>query len=145
VIAVDTNVLLRYLLRDDKDQAAKADKLILGDEPVLVTDVVLVEALWTLKGPKYKASKDDLLTVMDGLFREPSIHFEDAPTVWRAYHDYRLAESVKVGSKRKSADLADALIVHKAKLIAKQVGARLDGVYTFDVAAREIDGTKEPK
>jgi predicted nucleic-acid-binding protein len=145
VIAIDTNVLLRYLLRDDAEQAAKADRLIVDDHPVLVTDVVLAEALWTLKGPKYQASKDDLLRVMDGLFREPNIRFEDAPTVWRAFHDYRLAESVKVGGKRKSADLADALIVNKAKFVARRNGESLDGVYTFDVAAREIEGTKEPR
>ncbi|HFE38753.1 MAG TPA: PIN domain-containing protein, partial [Gammaproteobacteria bacterium] len=48
MIAIDTNVLLRYLLWDDKPQAAKADRLINGTEPVLVTDVVLVETLWTL-------------------------------------------------------------------------------------------------
>jgi predicted nucleic-acid-binding protein len=145
VIAADTNVLLRYLLKDDAEQAAKARRLILGPVPVLVTDVVLAETLWTLKGPKYKASKDDLLKVMDGLFREPNIRFEDAPTVWRAFHDYRLAESVKVGGKRKSADLADALIVNKAKFVARGAGNTLDGVYTFDIAARVIEGTKEPR
>lgn len=144
MIAVDTNVLLRYLLQDDAEQAAKAQKLISGSTSVLITDVVLAETLWTLKGPKYKASKDDLLMVLEGLFREPTICFEDAPTVWRAFHDYRLADSVKVGGKRKSADFADALIVSKAKFVARRAANRLDGVYTFDEAARAIDGTKEP-
>jgi predicted nucleic-acid-binding protein len=91
VIAVDTNVLLRYVLQDEPAQEAKVRRMIRGSALVLVTDVVLVEALWTLKGPKYRASKEDLITVVEGLFREPNIRFEDAPTVWRALHDYRTA------------------------------------------------------
>lgn len=144
MIAVDTNVLLRYLLQDDAEQAAKAQRLIQGPAPVLVTDVVLAESLWTLKGPKYKASKDDLLKVVEGLFREPSICFEDAASVWRALQDYRLAEDVHAGGKRKSADFAAALIVNKAKFVAQCAAVHLDGIYTFDTAAQVIDGTKEP-
>ena len=52
MIAVDTNILLRHLLGDDPIQAAKADKLINGKETVLITDVVLAETIWTLKGKK---------------------------------------------------------------------------------------------
>jgi predicted nucleic-acid-binding protein len=144
VIAVDTNVLLRYVLQDEPGQEAKARRIIQGSAPALVTDVVLVEALWTLKGPKYRASKDELITVVEGLFREPNIRFEDAPTVWRALHDYRIAESVKVSGKRKNADFADALIVNKARFVAQTTSDHLDGVYTFDAAARTIDGTKAP-
>ena len=48
MIAIDTNVLLRYLLQDDEKQANKATKLILGAESVLITDVVLTETIWTL-------------------------------------------------------------------------------------------------
>ena len=57
MIAVDTNVLLRYLLNDDQGQAAIAEKLINGKEIVLFTDVVLVETIWTLKGKKYQLNK----------------------------------------------------------------------------------------
>lgn len=144
MIAVGTNVLLRYLLQDDAPQAAKARRLIRGSVPVLLTDVVLVETLWTLKGPKYNAGKDDLLAVIEGLFREPNIRFEDAPSTWRALHDYRLAGSVKVGGKRKRADFADALIVNKARGVAQSLDDPLQGVYTFDEAAQVLEGTRAP-
>jgi len=77
LIAVDTNVLLRYLLNDDQVQAAKAEKLINGKETVLITDVVLVETIWTLKGKKYQLNKTDLVTVIQALFKEPNIRFEN--------------------------------------------------------------------
>ena len=57
MIAVDTNVLLRYLLNDDAAQADMAANLIKGGDTVLITDVVLVETLWTLSGKKYRLNK----------------------------------------------------------------------------------------
>jgi predicted nucleic-acid-binding protein len=144
VIAIDTNVLLRYLLWDDKTQAAKADKLINGTTSVLITDVVLVETLWTLKGKKYKLDKTAMIDVLNSLFEEPNICFEDRRTVWQALNDYRQAKPVKAGSKKKEADFPDALIVNKAKFYAMEKGEALNGVYTFDLAAQIIPGTAGP-
>ena len=141
MIAIDTNVLLRYLLWDEKTQAAKADKLINGSTPVLITDVVLVETLRTLKGKKYALNKAEMIDVLNSLFEERNICFEDAQTVWRAVNDYRQAKPVKVGNKKKEADFPDALIINKAKLCAMEKGEELDGVYTFDRAAQIIPGT----
>ena len=144
MIAIDTNVLLRYLLWDNKTQAVKADKLINGSTPVLITDVVLVETLWTLKGKKYKLDKTAMIGVINSLFEEPNICFEDGQTVWRALHDYREAKPVKAGNKKKEADFPDALIVNKAKFYAMEKGEALNGVYTFDLAAQRIPGTAAP-
>ena len=144
MIAIDTNVLLRYLLWDDKTQAAKADKLINGSTLVLITDLVLVETLWTLKGRKYKLHKTAMIDVLNSLFEEPNICFEDGQTVWRALNDYRQAKPVKVGNKKKEADFPDALIVNKAKFYAMEKSEVLNGVYTFDRAAQIIPGTAGP-
>lgn len=144
MIAIDTNVLLRYLLWDNKAQSAKADRLINGSVPVLITDVVLAETLWTLKGKKYKLDKAAIIDVVNSLFEEANIRFEDGQTVWRALNDYQNAEPVKVGGKKKEADFSDALIVNKAKFYAVENGETLDGVYTFDFAAQAMPGTAKP-
>ena len=60
LIAVDTSVLLRYLLHDDDAQAARADAVFDTAETVLVTDVVLVETVWTLSGRKYRLTRPEL-------------------------------------------------------------------------------------
>ena len=57
MIAIDTNVLLRYLLDDDTEQSPKAKKIIMGTDKVLLTDIVITETVWTLKGKKYKLDK----------------------------------------------------------------------------------------
>lgn len=144
MISIDTKVLLRYLLDDDKAQAKKAAYLIDGDQQVLITDIVLAETIWTLSGKRYKLDKESVIDVINALFEEPNIQFEDGQTVWRAVNDYKKAKVVKSGGKKKEAGFSDALIVNKSKYIAQNNGQVMDGVYTFDVAAQKIPGTKKP-
>jgi predicted nucleic acid-binding protein len=49
MLAIDTNVVVRYLTGDDPDQAAKARRIVDG-EAVLVTTTVLLETEWVLRG-----------------------------------------------------------------------------------------------
>ncbi|MCU7922587.1 MAG: type II toxin-antitoxin system VapC family toxin [Candidatus Thiodiazotropha sp. (ex Dulcina madagascariensis)] len=141
MIAIDTNVLLRYLLEDDLEQSAKAARLITGKRVVLVTDVVLVETIWTLRGKKYQLKKADLVVVIQALFQEPNLRFEDGQVVWAALNDYRKSKPVN----GKEADFADALIINKAKSTASAKNQVFRGVYTFDVAAQSLLGAKAPK
>ena len=48
-IAVDTNVLVRYLVWDDKTQATKAVALIEGSDTIVISLIVLCELVWVLK------------------------------------------------------------------------------------------------
>lgn len=144
MIAIDTNVLLRYLLDDDKAQSKRAAALILGDTPVLITDVVLAETIWTLKGKRYKLDKEAIIQVVHSLFEEPNIVFESGQTIWRAVNDFKNAKSIKSGGKRKEADFPDALIVNKARHTAEESQSEFKGVFTFDVAAQQIPGTEKP-
>jgi len=111
---------------------------------VLITDVVLVESLWTLKGKKYRLDKTAMIDVLNSLFEEPNICFKDGQTVWRALNDYRQAKPVKAGNKKKEADFSDALIVNKTRFYAAEKGEALNGVYTFDNAAQILPGTAAP-
>ncbi len=49
VIAIDTNVLVRYLTADNRVQFDLATKLIESGEPKLVNPIVLVELSWVLR------------------------------------------------------------------------------------------------
>ena len=85
-----------------------------------------------------------MVGVLDALFEEPNIQFEDDQTVWQALSDYWQAKPVKVGNKKKAADFAVALIVNKARFHAAEKGNTLNGVYTFDCAAQTLSGTAAP-
>ena len=143
MIAVDTNVLLRYLLHDDPAQAALADRVFGGVENVLITDVVLAEAVWTLVGRKYSLSSQGLVGVLERLFSEPNVRFEEDQVVWRALQAYRnvVAED---GESPAQIGFADALIVSKAQRVASAAGETLNGVYTFDKAMQHLPGVTSP-
>lgn len=138
MIAIDTNVLLRYLLDDDLEQSEQAAALITGRRMILVTDVVLAETLWTLKGKKYQLKKAELVAVVETLFQEKNIQFEDDQVVWQALSDYRQSKGVK----GKEADFADTLIINKARFMAKLKRQKLSGVYTFDLVAQSLPGAQ---
>ena len=140
MIAVDTNVLLRYLLVDDLVQAAKAEKVINGKESVLITDVVLAETIWTLTGKKYQLKKPGLVVVLQALFKEKNIRFENGQVVWMALNDYRQSKSI--GGK--TVGFPDALIVNKALFIAGNQSVEFGGLYTFDIAAQQLPGAIAP-
>ena len=144
MIAVDTNVLLRYLLDDDAGQSKKASSIIAGNSNILITDIVLTETIWTLKGKKYNLDKESIIKVINTLFSEPNIIFEDGQTVWRALNDYKQAKTIKVGNKRKVADFPDALSINKALYVANTLNETLDGVYTFDLALQMLPRTRKP-
>ncbi len=141
MIAIDTNVLLRYLLQDDREQAAKADRLIRSNEAVLVSDVVLVETAWTLTGKRYRLDADALARIVRALFEEPTIVFQDSGAVWRALSDFVSANAT---GRDHAVGFPDCLAVHAATSHAASAGAAFGGFYTFDVAARRLPGTKGP-
>ena len=135
MIAVDSNVLLRYLLRDDAAQSARAHRLFRESGFVLLTDVVLTETIWTLLGRRYRVSKSEVVSTVEKLLGEANVRFEDDQVIWRALQAYR----------RTTAGFADALIVYKARAIAAaHDSTALDAVFTFDQAAMQLPHTRSP-
>ncbi len=144
MIAVDTNVLLRHVLDDDPSQAARVQLLFAGSTKILLTDVVLVETIWTLKGKRYKAMKEDIVAVISALLEEPNIVFESQQAVWSALNDFMTASPVTTAGGVRHIDFPDALIVHKARIVMQHFGVPCEGIFTFDQAAQQLDGTRIP-
>ena len=140
MIAVDTNVLLRYLLKDDVRQHGRAAALILSQRPVLITDVVLVETLWTLSGKRYQLDRVSVGEVVRGLIGDAAFWFESSQVVWSALMDYQNTEPVR----GKALDFADALIARKAQFVADSTGHTLKSVYSFDRVAQALPGVEKP-
>ena len=69
--AIDTNLLLRYLLGDIPERMEKAQKLIDSDLPLGLTAVALAEVAWTLAGPRYRRHRGEVaFLLVDLLARE---------------------------------------------------------------------------
>lgn len=76
------------------------------------------------------------------LLEETNAVFENRQAIWSALNDLIAAQSIKTANGIKTADLADALIVNKAKIIARDQNQIYESTYTFDQAALQIGGTK---
>ena len=101
-------------------------------ETVLFTDVVLVETVWTLAGRKYRPGKTELVAVLERLFSEPRIRFEEDQVVWRALQAYRSVAPAGEAGLAMGGGFADALLAFKALRAGSDAGQALTGVYTFD-------------
>ena len=72
--------------------------------------------------------------MIDVLFADSTIEFENSAVVWRAFGDFRSTD----------ADFQDALILRKAEHTATLQQASLSAFYTFDAAALQLDGAVRP-
>ena len=79
MIAVDTNILVRFLVRDDEKQAIAVYKRLKraeqSRESLLVPLLVVLETVWVLKSA-YRKSRDEILDALDDLRRMPVFVFE---------------------------------------------------------------------
>jgi predicted nucleic-acid-binding protein len=119
---VDTNVLLRLLLRDDEDQARRADAFVerscSAESPCLINRIVLVEVVWVLQSG-YGYHRNDVATIIENILRTDALAVEGAPEAWAALADYR----------EQAADFADCLIGKSNR------GQGCEATATFDKAA----------
>ncbi len=129
MIGIDTNILLRLWLNDDPAQNKRIDTLLAahGNMPgsVLVTDVVLAEAVWTLKSA-FEQDKTAQSLAVRSLLDETAFAFEDRETVAAAL---RLFEQGSCG-------FADCLVV------AKHARHDCEFTATFDRGMRKLPGVR---
>jgi predicted nucleic-acid-binding protein len=87
MIGIDTNILLRLWLNDAPAQNKRIDALLAehGGTPgsLLVTDVVLAEAVWTLRSA-FDQDKAQQLLAIRSLLNETAFAFEDRDAVNQA-------------------------------------------------------------
>ena len=115
MIAIDTNLIVRFLARDDTAQAARARALI-DAQPILLLKTVLLEAEWVLR-TSYGFDRAAIGEGLRRLMGLPGVEVEDRAAVARAFAWFD-----------QGLDLADAL--HLAS------SDRAEAFATFDRALR---------
>ncbi|MDX2221666.1 MAG: type II toxin-antitoxin system VapC family toxin [Rhodospirillaceae bacterium] len=103
MLGFDTNILVRYVVRDDPIQNTIADRLLENDlspeNPGFVNHIVLVEFVWVLDRT-YRFSRDRIARALDELLNSERLVIERQHIVERALKIY----------KSTRLDLADILI-----------------------------------
>ena len=112
-IAVDTNVLVRYLTWDDEAQAIEAANAIEGADTIVVPTIVLCELVWVLKRA-YRYAGPEIIDILRRLVAIRAVEIE------------RPAAEAGLAMLARGGEFADGVVRHEADR------ARCDRVVTFD-------------
>lgn len=127
--ALDTNVLVRYIVQDDPSQLAAAKRLIggcvAGGSTLFVPVTVMLELEWVLRSG-FGFDKDDVLTTLSSLLSAAELTLESERALEVALQLFR----------KGSADFADCLHI----ALATQAGEH--PLWTFDKGAARINGAQ---
>ena len=120
---VDTNVLARYLLRDDAAQAARAAQELERDDRFFIGIIVLCELVWVLE-TGYNVKRSEIATAIDKILATAQFEVEDKDLALSALQDFR----------RTLADFSDCLIGRRNR------AAGVAETVTFDRTLRGLEG-----
>lgn len=116
MIGLDTNVWIRYIVQDDKQQSKIATDLIEKtcslSNPAFINEVTLCEIVWVLKRA-YRYDKTIILTVLKRLFNINEVRVASLQEALQAYNDYESG----------NADFSDYFIA--------RINQKFDCKYTF--------------
>ena len=122
--AVDTNVLVRLIARDDPKQVAAAEAFVAPG--AWVSHVVLVEAVWVLMSV-YELGAPAVATAVDMLLNHRDLTLQDAESVAAALKQYRARPAV---------GFSDCLVLE----VARKAGHLPLGSFDKDLA--KLDGAE---
>ncbi len=92
MIALDTNVVVRYLTHDDPEQAQIAsleiDRGAKAGTPFFLCSIVMCELVWVLSGA-YSFHRSDIADTVEKMLRTAQFRFESKDQLWQALADYR--------------------------------------------------------
>jgi predicted nucleic-acid-binding protein len=123
--AVDTNILLRLLVRDDARQVRAAESFTAAG--AWVSHLVLAEAMWVLDAV-YGRTPKQVATAVDMLLNHKDVTIQDADVARDALDQFK---------KRPALGFSDCLVLE----IARKAGHLPLGTFDHDLA--KLDGTNK--
>jgi predicted nucleic-acid-binding protein len=124
--AIDTNVLVRLLTRDDARQTAAAERFVA--KGAWVSHLVLVEAMWVLDSV-YEIGSAEIAKSIEMLLNHRDLTVQQSEVVALALAQYR---------KKPSVEFSDCLVLE----VARKTGHLPLG--TFDRDLGKLDGAERP-
>ena len=120
--ALDTNILVRFLVQDDEIQSAKVGQLFTATEErkeaLYVPLLVVLELIWVMQSA-YGVSRKDIILAISALLQMSILEFEKQ----------EILREVVGSAEGLRGDLADLLIAHSA------LASACKEVLTFDKKA----------
>lgn len=131
MIALDTNVLVRFLVEDDARQSAAAavliERAVQSNDALYVSGIVLCETVWVLTG-SYRVPRLDVVKTLQDLLRAKHLTFDNPDRLARAVDSFAIGRG----------DFADYVIREDA------FAAGCSSIATFDRDLLRETGFERP-
>jgi predicted nucleic-acid-binding protein len=127
MLAVDTNVLVKLIVRDDPAQVKAAEEFV--TKGAWVSHLVLAETLWVLDSV-FELGREQVVQAVEMLLNHSELTLQDADVVTTALGHYR---------KRNSVEFSDCLALE----IARKAGHL--PIATFDRDFAKLDDVQRLK
>ena len=121
---IDTNILIRALTEDDKEQSDIAKHVISNAKSIYISNIVLIESVWVLESC-YQFSKKTIINIISQLLDNEAIVFNDKKLVSEALDSF----------KENNIDFSDSIILLENKY-------RKVSLITFDKKLSKVDGAQ---
>ena len=125
MIAIDTNILVRYLTQDDEKLASIATRFleqhVNKTNYIYINNIVICELIWVLERG-YRYTKTQITEVIKEILTSSEFCFENRELLWLSLENYRMTK----------ADYSDIVIC----LCNKSKGC--ENTFTFNQAAIAI-------
>ena len=119
MLGIDTNVLIRYLTRDNQplyeNERRLIDREVAKGKPVLVSLLVLLQTEWVLRS-RYEMAKAEIIAAFSALLDTADLAFEDEPSLETAIYTW----------KESAVDFADCLIDARNRRLGCRATATFD-------------------
>ena len=129
MIGVDTNVLVRYFVSDDREQFRQAEDFMTRSMnrriQLYVDDVVLCELVWVLRS-SYKLKRAEIAAIVEDVLKRNQFSFDDVGLLLTALDDYVAGRG----------DLADYVIGRRYERAGCEATATFDRALRDDVNFR---------
>ncbi|HWE05234.1 MAG TPA: PIN domain-containing protein [Rhizomicrobium sp.] len=122
--AIDTNVLVRLIARDDPEQTESAEEFV--SKGAWISQLVLAETIWILDSA-YERGRGEIATAIEMLLNRAQLSVQDADVV---------AAALAVFRSRSAVSFSNALIVESARRSGHLP------VATFDRDVAKLDGVQ---
>jgi len=115
---LDTSYVVRYLTNDPPEMAQQAARVIDGDEPLVLSEIVLLESAYVLSS-FYAVPRADLVDALVDLVQRHNLRLHHLPKRW-------VLEALRLCRDSKRVSFTDALLWAEART------SGAGRIYSFD-------------
>lgn len=117
VIAIDTNIVVRFLTKDDPTQLKQAAKLF-NEEEIFIPDSVILETAWVLRFA-YGLSPPEIVSALRKLLGLPNIHVDNGRKIAKVFEWHEQGLDFADALHLASSDMLSELITFDSKFIQR--------------------------